>query len=433
MKVFTQLIFSLLCLTFFACQPAAEETQATPAYAVAADDDHLTLPDQFDAVVVVDSLGRGRHLAVRDNGDIFVHLSNRTEDEKAIVVLRDTTGDGVADVRANYGDYPGTGIEIHKDHLYFASKSRIYRAPLEGDNLLPSNQIDTIAKLEGGEGGHSEKTFTFDNNGNMYVNVGSLSNACQEERRTAGSKGVMPCLELETRGGIWRFSDEALNQEQTLDMRYATGIRNAVAINWDPMSDHLYVAQHGRDDLHRFWPDLFTEDQNVNLPAEEFMLVNEGDDFGWPYCYYDQNQGQRFLNPEYGGDGSIVEQCSDAKTPLVGFPGHWGPNDLLFYQGDQFPEKYKGGAFIAFHGSWNRLGHAQDGFRVVFVPMKDGQVTGDYEVFADAFIGADEINSPGEAKYRPCGLAEGPDGSLYICDSMKGRIWRIVYNPEVSI
>ena len=433
MKISTLLFAASMAMFMNACQPSTEESAPAPDYAVAPDDDQLTLPDQFDAVVVVDSLGRGRHIVVRDNGDIFVHLSNRTEDGKAIVALRDTTGDGVADVRANYGDYNGTGIELHKNHLYFASKNRIYRAAFNGDALLPSNTIDTIAKLEGGQGGHSEKTFTFDEGGNMYVNVGSLSNACQEEIRTKGSQGIMPCVELETRGGIWKFDDETPNQEQTLEMRYATGIRNAVAITWDPISGHLYAAQHGRDDLHRFWPDLFTEDQNVEMPAEEFMLVNEGDDFGWPYCYYDPFQNQKFLNPEYGGDGEIVDRCADAKAPLVGFPGHWGPNDLLIYQGDQFPEKYKGGAFIAFHGSWNRLGHAQDGFRVVFVPMKDGQVTGDYEVFADAFIGAEEINSPGEAKYRPCGLAEGPDGSLYICDSMKGRIWRIVYNPQSEI
>ena len=116
--------------------------------------------------------------------------------------------------------------------------------------------------------------------------------------------------------------------------------------------------------------------------------------------------------------------------PLIGFPGHWGPNDILFYQGDMFPEKYKHGAFIAFHGSWNRLGHNQAGFKVVFVPMQNGQVTGDYEVFADGFIGADSIKAPGEALHRPCGLAEGPDGSIYILDSVKGRLWRIVHTPD---
>jgi mono/diheme cytochrome c family protein len=102
----------------------------------------------------------------------------------------------------------------------------------------------------------------------------------------------------------------------------------------------------------------------------------------------------------------------------------------LFYKGDLFPEKYKHGAFIAFHGSWNRLGSEQQGFKVVFVPMKDGKPSGQYEVFADGFIGPQPITNPGDAFFRPCGLAEGPDGSLYIADSQHGRIWRIVYYKD---
>ena len=420
------LLISLLFLLIGCQSPEAPR----PTWSYAVDNDGLALPKSFHAVVVADSTGRGRHLVIRGNGDIFIHTANRNDADHSILALRDTTSDGKADVMQSFAPYPGTGIEIHKDHVYYATKSRIYRSPLEVDQLLPSSEVDTIVRLEGGEGGHVEKTFAFDESGNLYVNVGSHSNACQEERRSKGSPGLDPCVELETRAGIWRFNDEELEQEQKLADRFATGIRNAVAISWDPASSRLYALQHGRDDLHRFWPDLFTEDQNVELPSEEFIQVSEGDDFGWPYCYHDPEQGQKFLNPEFGGDGSIVDRCADAKTPLIGFPGHWGPNDIIFYQGDQFPEKYRQGAFIAFHGSWNRLGHSQEGFNVVFVPMSNGLPSGDWEVFADGFIAAESIKSPGEAKYRPCGLAEGPDGSLYIVDSMKGRVWRIVYDPS---
>ncbi len=421
---------TLIALSGWGCKSEPTQEETKPMFATAANNDGLRLPEGFDAVVVADTLGRGRHLVVKDNGDIYVHLSNRTADDHSMVALRDTTGDGKADVISTFGSYPGTGIEIHDNHLYFATKSRIYRTPL-GADLLPSGELDTIALLEGGEGGHSEKTFTFDGSGNMYVNVGSLSNACEEPLRTGGSRGPDPCVELEKRAGIWKFNATTPMQVQSLGMRYATGIRNAVAINWDRTSNRLYAMQHGRDDLHRYWPDLFTEDQNVELPAEEFLQVSEGDNFGWPYCYYDPFKEARVLNPEYGGDGNAAGQCGDYKLPLVGFPGHWGPNDMLHYQGDMFPEKYRQGAFIAFHGSWNRLGHDQGGYNVMFVPMKDGQVTGEYEVFADGFTGSEAIKAPGEAKYRPCGLAEGPDGSLYILDSMKGRIWRIVHNPGV--
>ncbi|MCB0686916.1 MAG: PQQ-dependent sugar dehydrogenase, partial [Saprospiraceae bacterium] len=364
----------LFALFFNACQSEPAEAPK-PMFALAPNDDGLTLPDQFDAVVVVDTLGRGRHLVVRENGDIYVHLRNKTDEGHSLVALRDTSGDGKADKIETFGGYPGTGIEIHKNYLYFATPGRIYRTML-GNSLVPTGAIDTIALLEGGEGGHSEKEFTFDSQGNMYVNVGSLSNACEEPLRTAASRGPDPCIELDKRAGIWKFNDSQPMQQQTKEMRYATGIRNAVAINWDPSSNSLYAVSHGRDDLHRYWEDIFTEEENVELPAEEFFQVSEGDNFGWPYCFYNQIEKKKLLNPEYGGDGKTVGRCEDAKLPLIGFPGHWGPNDIIFYQGNMFPEKYKHGAFIAFHGSWNRLGHDQAGFKVVFVPMKDGQVTG---------------------------------------------------------
>jgi len=168
----------------------------------------------------------------------------------------------------------------------------------------------------------------------------------------------------------------------------------------------------------------------VELPAEEFFQVNDGDDFGWPYCYFDPFENKKFLNPEYGGDGVITGRCEESKLPLIGFPGHWGPNDLIFYKGDMFPEKYKNGAFIAFHGSWNRLNSDQAGFNVIFIPMENGIPSGEWEVFADGFTGDKPVQNPGNAKFRPCGLAEGPDGSLYIVDSQKGRVWRIVYYED---
>ena len=346
-----------------------------------------------------------------------------------MIALRDTTGDGRADIQESFSEFTGTGIELHKGYLYYSTRTRVYRSPLPADQLLPEASIDTLVKLVDGKG-HMEKPFTFDSKGNMYVNVGSMSNACQEVTRSKGSKGVDPCVELNDRAGIWKFSDEALDQEQSMDKRFATGIRNAVAITWDHHSDALYVAQHGRDDLHRFWPDLFTEEENLELPAEEFFQVSEGDDFGWPYCYYNQFEQKKFLNPEYGGDGKTTGRCEDAKLPLLTFPGHWGPNDLLFYTGDLFPERYKNGVFVAFHGSWNRLGGVQAGYKVVFIPMQDGKPSGDYEIFADGFTGTDSLKSPGDARFRPCGLAQGPDGSIYIQDSQKGRVWRVLYYPD---
>lgn len=388
----------------------------------------ITLPENFGAMVVVDTLGRGRHIVVNKNGDIYVHLRRLSHEGKGIVALRDVNNDGRADHIEGFSEITGTGIELHKEYLYFSSRTEVFRAKFEKDELIPSGPIDTLVHLVDGTG-HMEKPFTFDSKGNMYVNIGSASNACMEETRTPGSPGIYPCVELETRAGIWKFSDNELNQQQTLDKRYATGIRNAVALTWNEQQDKLYALQHGRDDLHRFWPDYYTEEQNLDLPAEEFLDIEEGDDFGWPYCYYDQFKEQRLRCPEYGGDGVSTEGCDGVKKPLIGFPGHWGPNDILFYTGKMFPEKYRNGAFVAFHGSWNRLGAEQQGYNVVFIPMKDGKPSGDWEVFADGFKGG-PIESSGDARYRPCGLAQGPDGSLFIVDSQKGRIWRIMYYED---
>ncbi|MGQ7869862.1 PQQ-dependent sugar dehydrogenase [Sunxiuqinia sp. sy24] len=112
----------------------------------------------------------------------------------------------------------------------------------------------------------------------------------------------------------------------------------------------------------------------------------------------------------------------------MAFPGHWAPNDLLFYTGDMFPKYYRNGAFIAFHGSWNRAPEVQAGYFVVFVPFEGNLPSGDWEVFADGFAGVDKVNSPQDAACRPCGLAQGPDGSLFVTDDVQGRFWRIMYD-----
>lgn len=388
----------------------------------------ITLPEKFAAVVVVDTLGRGRHMAINDNGDIYLHLNKLNGEGHGIIALRDTTGDGRADLIKGFGDIAGTGIELHSNYLYYSDNTHIYRSKMKAGDLLPEEAKDTLVTMVEG-GGHTARPFTFDNKGGMYVNIGSLSNCCELSLRSR-SAGDDPCVELETRAGIWKFDDNTLGQVQDLDHRYATGIRNAVALTWNFDVDRLYAMQHGRDDLHRYWPEYYTEEQNVELPSEIFFDLEKGDDMGWPYCYFDYKQGKKFTTPEYGGDGTKEDRCANAKMPLLGFPGHWAPNDILIYKGDLFPEKYKHGAFIAFHGSWNRLGHDQQGYKVVFVPMKDGKPAGDWEVFADGFMGPQPITNSGDASFRPCGLAEGPDGSLYISDSQHGRIWRIVYYKD---
>ena len=132
------------------------------------------------------------------------------------------------------------------------------------------------------------------------------------------------------------------------------------------------------------------------------------------------------LGPEYGGDGGKkVGICADRTPPAASFPAHWAPNDLLIVTNSKFPAVYREGAFIAFHGSWNRAPAPQGGYNVVFQPLRDGKASGKFVLFADGFAGA--VKEPGRAKFRPTGLASGPDGSLYVADDSHGRIWRVTY------
>ena len=402
------------------------------------DNGGLLLPGNFEAVVVADSLGPARHLAVNDNGDIYVKLRASYPDGSN-VALRDENNDGKADIIEKFGVYTdpmgyGTAMRIHKGYLYFSSTDKVFRCKLRPGELLPDTNQEFIVTddyLNDPHGfSHTAKAVAFDNKGNMFVPFGSPTDVCQEFDRIPASPGQNPCPQLEEHAGIWVFDPDKKNQTIKDGKRFATGIRSAVAIAWNAEDTNLYIVQHGRDDMHRTWPDKYSVWQSALLPSEEFLRIKEGANAGWPYYYYDQMQGKKLLNPEYGGDGKIAGKGNEYEQPLIGFPGHWGPNDLLFYTGDQFPARYKQGAFITFHGSTIRAPYSQSGYFVAFVPFKDGKPSGPWEVFADGFAGMDTIINTTDAKCRPMGLAQGPDGSLYISDSQKGRIWRIMYKGD---
>ena len=386
----------------------------------------ITLPEGFCAMVVAENVGRGRHLAVAANGDLYLALRNGDDAKGGIVALRDSDGDGRADLRERFGDDGGTGIALHNGYLYFTEgESRIVRYRMTEGQLLPAGPREEIATLPV-QRSHAGKGLAFDGRGGLYVNVGAPSNACQAEDRKEGVPGQNPCPLLEQHGGIWRFDENGTGQTQQNGGRlYATGFRQMLALDWH--EDSLYLVQHGRDQLNSLWPKFFTDEENAELPSEEFLRVTEGGTYSWPYCYHDWQQGKHVMMPEFGGDGTEEGDCAKYPPPLAAFPGHWAPNDLLFYTGTQFPEQYRGGAFVAFHGSWNRAPLPQGGYNVVFVPVRGGKVTGQWATFADGFAGRTPLMNRDEAAARPTGLAQGPDGALYITDSLKGTIWRVVY------
>ncbi len=281
----------------------------------------------------------------------------------------------------------------------------------------PEKIVDGLVDM----GMDNAKPFAIDDQANLYVTIGSWNDACRDQETNAG---MIPCTLLDSAGGIWKFKADALNQTFADGTRYATGVKNAVGITWNFKTNSLFATDHGRGGLNSFYPELYTQEQDGDLPAETLYEFKEGDNAGWPSTYYDQNKNKRVLAPEYGGDG---EKGSDEKfvDPLLGFPAHLGPNDVLFYTGDMFPEKYKDGAFIAFH---NQSPTLKKGFFVAFVPFKDGKPSGDWEIFLDNFAGFDLANQ-GDAtlQHRPCGLAQGPDGALYVCDDFGGSIFKITY------
>ncbi len=393
------------------------------------DNADLTLPKGFGAIKVADDLGRARHIVVDSNGTIYVKLEDKKGD--GIIVLKDTTGDGKADIQKGFGDYGGTGIELHNNFLYATSNTSIFRYKLNS-NGMPENpkSPDTIVYGLLDRHEHNSKSITFDNANNLYVNIGAYSNNCQVKDRTKGSPGIKPCPILDSAGGIWQFKADRLKQTYGDGTRYVTGIRNVVGLDWNQQTNKLYIMMHGRDQLHSLFPDMYTKQESSELPAETMYALKEGDNVGWPYVYYDQIQKKKILAPEYGGD-SKQTAGEDAVDPVMAFPGHMAPDGLLFYTADMFPAKYKNGAFIAFHGSWNR-NNQQKGYMVAFVPFENGKPKGDWEIFAQGFAGTDNIPSAGDAKHRPVGLAQGPDGSLYVSDDAHGTIYRIIYNKPAS-
>lgn len=386
----------------------------------------LKLPEGFGALIVADSLGAARHLVVNANGDVYVKRRN-INDGQGIVMLSDTDGDGKADKKIGFGDYNGTGIFITDDYLYASSNTDVFRYALdENGHVVDPNAPDTIITGLIDRRSHNSKPFTLDDAGNIYINIGAYSNACQVQDRTKGSPGMQPCPILDSAGGIWQFRADGIKQTYGDGERYATGLRNVMGIDWNDQANALFVTQHGRDNLYDFYPELYDTKASAILPAEALYRLNKGDNAGWPYTFYDQVQKKIVIAPEYGGDGK-QESTEDYIEPVVAFPGHIGPNDLLFYTGDMFPEKYKNGAFVAFHGSWNRAPEEQAGYMVAFIPFENGAPSGEWEVFADGFAGVEKIVTPDDAKHRPCGLAQGPDGSLYISDDVNGRIYRVIY------
>lgn len=398
------------------------------APALAQEPDGLILPKGFHATVVAEGLGPIRHMALRGR-DIYVSTRHgQNQPSVGIVALRLGPDHKPMQTDKIAGLDQGTGIAVYKGYLYTATGTSVVRIPLD-DYLVPKSAPETI--VEGLT--QTNHPIAFDGKGGLYVGIdggGGLNN-CPDPNAPKGAKpvGLKPCPLLETRGGIWRFDDSKPGQKLADGERFATGVRNSSALAWRS-GDNLYTTWHGRDGTSKGWPELVSQADDDNIPDEMFR-VTKGTDMGWPYTYWDAKRKVRLSAPEYGGDGKTpVTDSKYAKPVAVFFPLRPATLDMTFYNGAQFPARYRGGAFLAMHGGSDPepVAGGRNGYNVMFVPFS-GNRAGKPEAFAEGFAGPGPKNIK-TAPYRPVGVSVGPDGALYVAETVKGKIWRISYGES---
>lgn len=401
-----------------------------------ADDGGLTLPPGFRALVVADHITgttpeERRHdalrfLTVAPNGDIYVKSGRN-----GIYALRDANGDGRAEEVQHFGSGNGTGIAVHQGWLYYSTTTSVLRYRYTPGQLIPTGEPQTIVRDLPDRGQHNAKAFTFDGDGRLLVEVGSPYNVYSEPDRQLGAKGMDATDFLKTHGGYWLFDPDKPDQMLADGRHFSTGHRHSLAIAWQPVSRQFFMVMMGRDNLNTVDPDDYDALDNAERVAEEFHLLRPGVNLGWPYTYWDPIKQARMVAPEFGGNNRKRDPNPAYDKPLIAFPAHWAPLQMCVYAGTQFPASYRGGMFIAFHGSWNRAPRPQAGYKIVFVPFNaQGLPTGDYQTFADGFAGVEYFTDTNDAHYRPSGVAVGPDGSLYVSETEQGRVWRILYTGE---
>ena len=391
----------------------------------AAEPDGLVLPQGFHAQVVHDGIKGLRHMAVTKSGDLYVS----SRDGLAAVKIGPDHKAGEPQFFTKEAG-AGTGIRLYNGALYASSVAAVYRIKLD-KNLVPAAAPEKV--LDGmPTTGFSNRAIAFDNSGNLYVGVGGSGNTCFVPNTPKGQKpvGQNPCEGIQGRGGIWKFKANKLNQKFPGDgVQVATGLRDLDAMDWSAEAG-LYAVMHDRNGTANQFSDIVSKEEGEQISDEMDLIPTKGvTHMGWPYTYWDGKRKIRLMAPEYGGNNKTQPPAGLYVTPVAAFfPSH-SPLDLVFYNGRQFPAKYRGGAFVVMHGG--NGGHAAPGgYDVKFVPFTKGKA-GEPETFADNFAGPDAASrNPDKAAYRPVGAAVAPDGSLYLGDSKKGRIWRIFYDGK---
>lgn len=346
-------------------------------------------PAGFKVERYADGFEHPRRTYLAPNNDLFVVESNTENSADRITILRDKDGDAVPEVREVFLENLNQpyGMLVLGDYFYVANTDGLYRYPYsEGDLKIEAEGEKIVDLPAGGYNNHWTRNLIAGKDGKkIYISVGSASNAGEygmdkEERRAA-------ILEI--------------NPDGSGEKIYASGLRNPVGMDWNPVTGELWTAVNERDKIGN------------NLVPDYITSVKEGGWYGWPYSYFGQIPDPRWEDDPHK---NLVQK---AIVPDVPVGAHTASLGLEFYTADQFPEKYKNGAFVGQHGSWNRAEFA--GYKILFVPFKEGQPQ-QPEDFLTGFI-ADEAKS--EVYGRPVGVTTLPDGSLLINDDDSNVLWRV--------
>jgi glucose/arabinose dehydrogenase len=337
----------------------------------------VNLPPGFLINVYAEGLNGPRMMVIGPDGALYVAERGAGR----IVRLPDLDADGLADsidVVVDGLDRPNSLAFYQDGSLYVAETTRVLRLGRTDTQSVYQDQQVIIDGLP--SGGHNTRTLLFSPDWEtLFVSVGSSCNVCNEEDPR--------------RATIVRYDPDGSNESI-----YANGLRNAVGITFRPGTSELWATNNGRDML------------GDDLPPETIYRVEEGGDYGWPRCH-----SGRIRDPEFG----VPDSCQGVLPPQVEMQAHSAPLGLVFYDGDGFPEEYRGDLFVAFHGSWNRS--TPTGYKVVRIPF-NGDVADPVQDFATGWLV--ENSSWG----RPVDLVVAPDGSLLLSDDAAGFIYRIFYD-----
>ncbi|HEV7257719.1 MAG TPA: sorbosone dehydrogenase family protein [Bosea sp. (in: a-proteobacteria)] len=320
-------------------------------------------------------------------GLFMQRAGSRTASANRISLLRDADGDGVAEMKSVYLENLTSpfGMALVGDQLYIANADAVVRVRYVAGETKNTAKPVKVAELPAGRNHHWTKSLVANADGSrLYVGVGSNSNVA--ENGMAEEENRAAVLEIDPQSGATRL--------------FASGLRNPVGIDWNPVTKELWVAVNERDEIG----DDLVPDYMTSVKREGF--------YGWPYSYYGQTVDKRVDPPR-------PDLVAKAMKPDYALGSHTASLGLTFAKEGQLGPRYVGGAFIGQHGSWNRASPV--GYRVIFVRFEEGKPTGLPQPILTGFL-----NDQGEARGRPVGVLVDRRNGVLVADDVGNAVWRVI-------